>query len=49
MRRTENKDMIMERDRIKVEGRIMVVDNMKIWRRDENVYKIIDRDKMKAE
>ncbi len=29
-RRTEIKDMIMDRDRIKVEGRIMVVSYIKI-------------------
>jgi hypothetical protein len=48
-KRTENKDMIMERDRIKVEGRIMVVSHMKIWRSTENEYQIIGREKMKVE
>jgi hypothetical protein len=33
---TENKNIIMDRDRIKVEGRIMVVDNIKIGKRTEN-------------
>jgi hypothetical protein len=40
--------MIMERDRIKVEERIMIVSRMKIWRRTENECKIIDRDMMKV-
>jgi hypothetical protein len=35
-RTTENKDMIMERDRIKVEERIMVVDKLRTGRRTEN-------------
>ncbi len=49
MRRTENKDMITERDRIKVEGRIMIVNRMKILRRTENENKIIDRYRRKVE
>ena len=49
MRRTENKDMIMERDRIKVEGRIMVVDNIKIGQWSENKDIIRKRDGLKTE
>jgi hypothetical protein len=48
-RRTENKDMIMERDRVKAGVRIMVVDNTKIGRRTENKDMIMERDKFKAE
>jgi hypothetical protein len=38
----------MDRHRIKVEGRIMIVSHMKIWRRTENENKIIDRDMIKV-
>jgi hypothetical protein len=48
-RRTENKKVIMQRDRIKVEGRIMVVDNIKIRRRTENKDMIMERDRIKVE
>jgi hypothetical protein len=41
--------MIMERDRIKVEERIMAVDNIKIGRRTENKDMIMDRDRIKVE
>jgi hypothetical protein len=48
-RRTDNKDMIMERDRIKVEERIMVVDIIKIGRRTDNKDMIMERDRIKVE
>ncbi len=41
--------MIMERDRIKVEGRIMVVDKITIGRRTENKDIIRKRDRINAE
>jgi hypothetical protein len=41
--------MIMERDRIKVEGRIMAVDIIKIGRRTENKDMVMDRDRIMVE
>ncbi len=39
----------MERDRIKVEGRIMVVHNIKTGRRKENKDMIMERARIKVE
>ncbi len=41
--------VIMERDRIKVEGRIMIVNKIKIGRRTENKNMIRVRDRIKVE
>jgi hypothetical protein len=41
--------MIMDRDTIKVEGRIMVVDNIKIGQWTKNKDMIMDRDRIKVD
>ncbi len=43
MRRTENKDMIMERDRIKAGGRIMAVETIKIEQSTESKDMMMDQ------